>query len=94
MEDRTFLLKTKDKLEEMNPNDTDIECSNVMKRYAMRPRILENWPLADYVSKLIVVFPTEMEDNYCDDYTDDPTVIEDSENYVSTDTDVRQYGLT
>lgn len=28
IEDRTFLLKSKDKLEEMNPYDTDIECSN------------------------------------------------------------------
>lgn len=30
-----------------------------MKRYSARPRQLENWCLADYVSQLDVVFPKE-----------------------------------
>ncbi|XP_071810912.1 uncharacterized protein [Apostichopus japonicus] len=72
-EERTFLLKSKEKLEEMNPDATDIECGNVLKRYATRPKILEQWSLVDYVSKLNVHFPKELEDKYSDDYADDPT---------------------
>ncbi|PIK47899.1 hypothetical protein BSL78_15229 [Apostichopus japonicus] len=61
-EERTFLLKSKEKLEEMNPDATDIECGNVLKRYATRPKILEQWSLVDYVSKLNVHFPKELEE--------------------------------
>lgn len=34
-------------------------------RYAKRPKQLENWCLADVVSKLEVTFPKEMEKNTC-----------------------------
>lgn len=54
---RTFLLKSKKLLEEMDPNDTDIESGNIIKRYSARPKVLSNWCLADYVSKLKVDFP-------------------------------------
>ncbi|PIK39363.1 hypothetical protein BSL78_23804 [Apostichopus japonicus] len=66
-------VESKEKLEEMNPDATDIECGNVLKRYATRPKILEQWSLVDYVSKLNVHFPKELEDKYSDDYADDPT---------------------
>ncbi|XP_065942483.1 uncharacterized protein [Magallana gigas] len=58
-DDRVILIKTDAELEKLTPNSTDVECSNVIKRYARRPKQLENWCLADYVSQLDVVFPKE-----------------------------------
>lgn len=60
-DDRVILIKTDAELEKLSPNSTDVECSNVIKRYQKRPRQLENWCLADYVSQLDVVFPKENE---------------------------------
>ncbi|XP_062615034.1 uncharacterized protein LOC134276764 [Saccostrea cucullata] len=59
VEDRVILVKPDSELEKLNANSTDIECSNIVKRYAKRPKQLENWCLADYVSQLDVVFPKE-----------------------------------
>ena len=71
-EERTFLLKSKEKLEEMDPDSTDIECGNVVTRYKQRPKFLQNWCLADYVSKLQITYPENYEDPYDTDYEDDP----------------------
>ena len=54
---RTFLLKQTAVLEKMSPNSTDIECDNDIKRYSKRPKSLENWCLADYISQLEVKYP-------------------------------------
>ena len=50
--DRTFLLKSKEALENLPGSSTDIEADNIIKRYSKRPKSLENWCLADYVSQL------------------------------------------
>ncbi|XP_062602358.1 uncharacterized protein LOC134264070, partial [Saccostrea cucullata] len=60
-DDRVILIKTDAELEKLTPNSTDVECSNAIKRYAKRPKQLENWCLADYVSQLDVVFPKDDE---------------------------------
>ena len=65
-DERTFLLKSKEQLEQMPMQSTDIEAGNMIKRYAMRPRKLENWCLADYASKLNVIFPSKKNDNRAD----------------------------
>lgn len=57
IDDRVILVKTDTELEKLSANSTDIECSNIVKRYSVRPRQLENWCLGDYVSQLDVVFP-------------------------------------
>ena len=54
---RTFLLKQASALQKMSPDSTDIEADNDIKRYSKRPKALENWCLADYVSQLEVKFP-------------------------------------
>lgn len=72
-QDRTFLLKSKKLLEDMDPNDNDIESGNTIKRYSARPKVLSNWCLADYVWKLKVDFPESYDDPYDSDYEDDPT---------------------
>ena len=40
-----------------SPDSTNIEADNDIKRYLKRPRALENWCLADYISQLEVIFP-------------------------------------
>lgn len=73
-EERTFLLKSKEKLQQMQLHNTDIECSNVIKQYSIRSRLPERWSLADYVSKLSIEYPTEMEDMYMEDLANDSIV--------------------
>ena len=71
-EDRLFLLKKKETLENMNPSDTNIEAGNAIKQYASRPKQLEQWCLADYMSKLVVKYPKKHTDQYDTDNEDDP----------------------
>ena len=54
-EERTFLLKSKKELTELPEESTEIEADNVVKRYARRPKALETYCLADYVSKVVSV---------------------------------------
>ncbi|XP_071138424.1 uncharacterized protein [Mytilus edulis] len=49
---RTFLLKQSSALEKLGPESTEIESDNDIKRYSRRPKQLENWCLADFVSQL------------------------------------------
>ena len=49
-DERTFLLKTLDKIKELPDNSTDIESDNVIKRYQRRPRQLQDYCLADFVA--------------------------------------------
>ncbi len=75
---RTFLLKSKQALEEMDPDSTEVESGNLIKRYTSRPgkhgtgKILDNWCLADYASKLNVKYPQNYEEPYDTDHEDDP----------------------
>ena len=54
-EERTFLLKSKKELAELPEECTDIEADNVIKRYTRRPKALDTYCLADYVSKVVSV---------------------------------------
>ena len=49
-DERTFLLKSMDKIKELPDNSLDIESDNVIKRYQRRPKQLENVCLADFVA--------------------------------------------
>lgn len=49
-EERTFLLKTLDKLQELPHNTEDIESDNLIKRYQRRPKQLEELCLADFAA--------------------------------------------
>jgi hypothetical protein len=69
-DERTFFLKSKEALEKLAPQSTDIESNNVIKRYASRPKQLKNWCLADYASKIDIKFPTEKLKNEYADYVD------------------------
>ena len=60
-EERTFLLKDRESLEQLPENSTDIQASNIIQMYSRRPYKLSQWCLADYVSKLQVVSPKQKE---------------------------------
>lgn len=49
-EQRVTLLKPKYVLDSMHEDDDDIECSNLLSRYAERPKTLETVTLAEFVS--------------------------------------------
>ncbi|CAC5368407.1 unnamed protein product [Mytilus coruscus] len=49
------------RLEASSPESTEIESDNEIKRYSCRPKQLENWCLADYVSQLELQYPKTSE---------------------------------
>ena len=55
--ERVFLLKPKSVLDELPAESTNIESDNIVQRYSKRPRQLQRFCLADYVSKVDVVYP-------------------------------------
>ena len=56
-EERIFLLKSKTVLDELPAESTDIEADNIIQRYSKRPRQLEKFCLADYISTVDIVHP-------------------------------------
>ena len=53
--ERTFLLKSRKELEALPKESTEIEADNTIKRYARRHEALEDYCLADFVSKIVSV---------------------------------------
>ena len=83
-QERTCIIKNEELLKQLPLNSTDIYSSNQITRYSKRPRQLQNWCLADYVSKLNVYFPSAentwsypYEDNSDDDLSSDRKENED-----------------
>ena len=80
-EKRIQLLKSKEALDELPENSTDIMSDNVIKRYAKRPISLSNWCLADYVAQLDITYPEKVtpsdEDNDAEGKTDDELSLHD-----------------
>ena len=85
-EERTFLLKTIEKIKELPDKSTDIESDNVLKRYQRRPRKLELLCLANFVAwfncvndntRLHVQTKSDgdflPETDFCDNVDDDPS---------------------
>ena len=56
-EERIFLLKPKVALDELPAESTDVESDNILQRYSKRPRQLSKFCLADYVSKVDIIYP-------------------------------------
>ena len=84
-EDRTRLLKSEELLKELPENSTDIYSSNELIRYTQRPKQLENWCLADYVSKLNIQYPKSTEKQTTDRKQFDDNV--DDEIKINNDID-------
>ena len=73
-DERTFLLKDYATLKEMNPESDDIQSHNVLSEYECRPRALEHYCLAAFVSDLRIEYPknVKFEDPFDDNFDDDP----------------------
>ena len=56
-EERIFLLKPKAALDELPAESTDVESDNIIQRYSKRPKQLSKFCLADYVSKVDIIYP-------------------------------------
>ena len=56
-EEGIFLLKFKSVLDEFPAESTNIESDNIIQRYSKRPKQLQKFCLADYVSKVNVIYP-------------------------------------
>ena len=51
--ERTFLVKSKKQLEQLDPDSTDIAVDNLICCYQNRPHQMENYCLADHIIKII-----------------------------------------
>ncbi|CAC5389819.1 unnamed protein product [Mytilus coruscus] len=81
-------------LEKLGPDSTEIESDNDINRYSRRPKQLENWCLADYVSQLELQYPktsessdheTEQQENESESENEEENadVIEENNNKIN-----------
>ena len=78
-EERIFLLKRQDDLNNLPKTSTNIKADSLIQRYKRRPKQLEHWCLADFVSELELTFPKEMErDSYEEQNDDNPQDLGDN----------------
>ncbi|XP_076081637.1 uncharacterized protein LOC143052478 [Mytilus galloprovincialis] len=58
-QERLILLKSYSDLEDMSKSSTDVESDNWIKRYERRPKALDKWCLADFVSWFEISYQKE-----------------------------------
>ena len=69
--ERTLLLKSRKELEALPKESTEIEADNAIKRYARRNESLEDYCLADLVSKIVsITHIKQIHDQECKDEKD------------------------
>ena len=90
--ERVFLLKPKSVLDELPAESTDIESSNIIQRYSKRPKQLSKFCLADYVSKVDVIYPKgdklpEKLEEKNDDETDESSSSDENKNPLQDEND-------
>ena len=78
-DERVFIAKKDDDLRALHPDSDDVKMSNIIDHYSRRPRILQNWCLADYVS--LLTLQNEKKKNPQDIESDN----DDCDNYISHD---------
>lgn len=82
-EERVFLLKRDEELNNLPKHSTDIKADGLIQRYARRPKQLEHWCLADVVTELEVSFPKEMEKENDDEENNEDCPNESAEDIFS-----------
>ena len=95
--ERVFLLKPKSVLDELPAESTNIESDNIVQRYSKRPRQLNRFCLADYVSKVDVIYPKGNKLPETVEYTNDDSISGESssdENENSEDEEIVENGNT
>ena len=92
--ERVFLLKPKSVLEELPAESTNIESDNIVQRYSKRPRQLQRFCLADYVSKVDVIYPKGNELPETVEYRNDDSIgDENSSDENSEDEEMLKMGI-
>ena len=92
-EERIFLLKPKLVLDELPAESTDIESNNIIQQYSKRPKQLQKFCLANYVSKVNVIYPKgyklpgKLEDKNDDD-NDESSSSDNNEDSLEDENDV------
>ena len=87
-EKRVGLCKTEDALKELKPNSKEVTMLSNIDRYAMRPKKLEQWCLAEFVAKTDIDYGKSRNSKGDDNDTEDPEeleVHETDECYKETD---------
>ena len=93
--ERVFLLKPKSVLDELPAESTNIESDNIVQRYSKRPRQLQRFCLADYISKVDVVFPKGNKLPETVEYRNDDSISdENSSDENSEDEEMAENGNT
>ena len=95
--ERVFLLKPKSVLDELPAESTNIESDNIVQRYSKRPRQLNRFCLADYVSKVDVIYPKGNKLPETVEYINDDSISDESssdENENSEDEEIVENGNT
>ena len=91
-EESIFLLKPTSVLDELPAESADIQSNNVIQRYSKRPKPLQNFCLADYVSKVDVIYlkgeklPGKLEEKN-DDGNDESSSSDDNEDSLEDEND-------
>ena len=90
--ERVFLLKPKSVLDELPAESTNIESDNIVQRYSKRPRQLNRFCLAEYVSKVDVIYPKGNKLPETVEYINDDSISDENEN--SEDKEIVDNGNT
>ena len=83
--DRTYLLKDYATLNTMDPESCDIQTHNIFTHYQQRPRLLEDYCLANFAADLRIVYPKDVtfpdpfDDNFDDDFPDEHNIFADKD---------------
>ena len=90
--ERVFLLKPKSVLDDLPTEFTDTESSYIIQQYFRRPKQLSKYCLADYASKVDVIYPKgdKLLDSYeekNDDEIDENCSSEENENCLQDEND-------
>ena len=56
-DERTFLLKDYEILQQVDPNSHDIQNNNILTEYQRRPKYLGKYCPVDFASQLRIVYP-------------------------------------
>ena len=95
--ERVCLLKPKSILDELPAECTNIESDNIIQRYSKRPRQLNRFCLADYVSTVDVIYPKGNKLPETVEYKNDVSISDESssdENENSEDEEMVENGNT
>ena len=86
LEKRVAVMKSLDELEQLVPHSKDVTYKSNIDRYTMRPRILKDWSLADYVSWIELMYPKKKKQTNLVQQEENEDVIQQEENNGSCQT--------